>query len=249
MPRVKEPLLWIAGFFIMKRIEYKKGEKIGECVYLEESPKRKSNGVRRALFQCQNCEAKIEFEATISQVKSLHTKSCGCRSIEMAVLTNTKHGQYYRKTYSNWEGIIRRCHDENFKQYKDYGGRGITVYNKWIKEPKLLLDYIELLPDYGKENYTLDRINNNGNYEPGNLRWANRHVQQANHKKSRKNKSGYTGVFFYKNMNKWGASIRVNHETFNLGYYEDIKDAAIARNNYITKNQLFEYPIQKIILK
>ena len=97
------------------------------------------------------------------------------------VLHNSyKHGLSYLREYYIFNTIRARCYNINDHNYKYYGGRGIKIYKRWINNPKLFIDYIKKLPDYGVENYTLDRINNDGNYVPGNLRWASKSIQIQN---------------------------------------------------------------------
>jgi hypothetical protein len=71
--------------------------------------------------------------------------------------------------------MLQRCNNQNFHQYKDYGGRGITVCERWRKFENFLADMGE-----PPEGMSLDRINNDGNYEPGNCRWATKLEQRAN---------------------------------------------------------------------
>jgi len=84
-------------------------------------------------------------------------------------------------TYNSWRDMKRRCHNPNRKAYKNYGGRGIKVCDRWM-------DFVNFLEDMGEcpEGLTLDRINNDGNYEPGNCRWATR-KQQVQNRRDQKN--------------------------------------------------------------
>ena len=94
------------------------------------------------------------------------------------------------------------------------------------------------------EGVTIDRINNNGNYEPGNLRWADLHVQSANQGKRSNNTSGYTGI--EKSRNRYISTIKINYKLKWIGAYHTAYDAAKARDKYIIDNKLFEYPLQTI---
>lgn len=79
----------------------------------------------------------------------------------------------------------RRCLNPNYKDYKGYGGRGITVCEEWKNSFQAYYDYVSKLPHYGEKGYSLDRIDNDGNYEPGNVRWATA-KEQANNRRKRK---------------------------------------------------------------
>jgi len=82
--------------------------------------------------------------------------------------------------YSKWSSIKQRCYNLKNKDYKNYGGRGIKMYSDWINNFESFRLYIEINIGKKEEGYTLDRIDNNGNYEPGNLRWASCKQQTRN---------------------------------------------------------------------
>lgn len=129
----------------------------------------------RCLCACGN-----ECIVRSDNLKNGAVKSCGCLLNEG---NNNKHSMSGTKIYKNWSGIKKRCYNPNCKDYPNYGGRGITMFEIWMDNFQAFYDYVSTLPHFGEKGYSLDRINNDGNYEPGNLRWATK-KQQANNRRS-----------------------------------------------------------------
>lgn len=144
-----------------------------------------TNASHRALWEC-HCEC---GKATIVDSNSLRrgaTKSCGC--LQREYLYSSKrgqrtHGKTKTRLYTVWRGMKQRCLDPNSDNYYRYGGRGITICEEWKNDfsafEKWALDngYDAMAP---RGQCTLDRINNDGNYEPNNCRWATAQVQYYN---------------------------------------------------------------------
>ena len=109
-----------------------------------------------------------------------HTISCGCANRHDGLKT---HGMCYTPTFSSWISMRRRCYDPNMPGYPAYGGSGITVCKEWQDSFEAFFAHMGERP----AGTSLDRIDNDGNYEPGNCRWATRLVQNRNRRNSVEN--------------------------------------------------------------
>ena len=111
-----------------------------------------------------------------NNLRSGASKSCGCWNLENIKEMATTHGKTKTREYEIWSGMKKRCLNPNSKAYSYYGGRGIKICDSWKN------DFTAFLTDMGPcpANLELDRIGNNGNYEPGNCRWATRKEQMQN---------------------------------------------------------------------
>jgi len=156
-----------------------------------------------------------------------------------------EHGLTRHPVYGLWRSIKQRCYNPNASNYKFYGARGIKMYPPWKVDFVLFYEYIISLPNYGEKNLTLDRINNNDNYEPGNLRWVTQHYQICNSKIRKSNTSGYKGVSFYKG--KYRAQICIKGICIYFGQYKTPKEAVKVRDQYIKDHNLKEYPLQILL--
>ncbi len=137
---------------------------------------------KSAFYRCR-CECGREIIVRGLSLRRGDTRSCGCLRREVTAQKNTDnqtHGMYNSKIYKTWVGIKTRCYNSNDNGYKNYGGRGITMYEPWINDFQAFYDYVSQLEHFGEEGFSLDRINNDGNYEPGNLRWTTMKEQSRN---------------------------------------------------------------------
>jgi len=115
-----------------------------------------------------------------SRLRGRVTQSCGCLQRERARKYATRHGRSKTAEYRCWTSMIERCYQENRSDYCRYGGRGIVVCAKWRNSFSEFYDDMGPRPGPG---YSIDRIDNDGNYEPSNCRWATL-KQQARNKRT-----------------------------------------------------------------
>ena len=134
---------------------------------------------RGAQWSCV-CDCGNRVDVSGSQLRNGKTRSCGCLARDL----NTKHGESSRRTpeYSTWHAMLKRCTNPNATGYDNYGGRGIAVCDRWRR-------YENFLADMGRRplGTSIDRRDNDGNYEPGNCRWATAIEQSRNMRSTKLN--------------------------------------------------------------
>ncbi len=160
-----------------KREPMKAGHRYGRLVSVEFSHRNKKNSFWKFKCDCGN-----ETITNIHKARSGCAESCGCarneRAAERLRAQNTKHGMTRTTEYNIWRNMLTRCCDPKHHKYHNYGGRGIKVCAEWQKDFLSFYHYIGPRPSF---KYTLDRYPDpNGNYEPGNCRWATWQQQSRN---------------------------------------------------------------------
>jgi hypothetical protein len=129
------------------------------------------------------CDCGNQF--TIRRDRLIKQNNCNDCANQSRKSKNTKHGDWKSYLYECYHQINQRCNNPNKINYKDYGGRGIKLYEKWNTYESFKEYIINNLGERPSSDYSLDRINNNGHYEPGNVRWATRSQQQRNKRNSK----------------------------------------------------------------
>jgi len=172
------------------------GGKFGRLIVIEKSPKLDKN--KEILW---NCKCTCGKKATVpgSALRNGRTKSCGCLKKEVI----TKHGLSRKNgitppLYSVWNDMISRCYTPSCKAYSHYGGRGIKVCERWRVSFK---NFLKDMEKTWESDLTLERINNDGDYDPNNCKWATRVEQSSNQRKKINQKLGLKEIIEIRDSN------------------------------------------------
>lgn len=128
------------------------------------------------------CDCGKEIILRASNFLYGNSKSCGCKKIDMIRAAATIHGKKHHPLYKIWEAMKRRCLSQKCRNWKNYGGRGIKVCDRWLNSFQNFWD--DMSSGY-KKGLSLDRIDVNGNYCPENCRWVDYKTQARNKRNSR----------------------------------------------------------------
>lgn len=156
------------------------GQRFGRLTVVEQAERSKAGEIR---WRCR-CDCGREIVTQANNLTSGSSKSCGCWKHEKLALDHTTHGGRKTRLYSIWVGMRRRCYEETSVSYKNYGGRGISICDEWRNDFSAFRAWA--LKNGYDDSLSIDRINNDWNYEPRNCRWATPKEQAANRRKRRK---------------------------------------------------------------
>ncbi len=190
-----------------------------------------TNGVRHAIFECTIC--KKHSNVKVSSVKMRGTSKCKTCANKENSKKCIKHELSHTRIHNIWSTMRQRCTNPKTKHYARYGGRGITVHTDW---DDFLTFHKWSIGNGYNDKLTIDRINNDGNYEPSNCRWTTLSEQYHNKEQICNSTTGYIGVA----TNKKTYTCIITHEgvvVFRKGF-KCKHEAANERNKFIIDNDL-----------
>lgn len=184
------------------------GKKFGAWIVLEKAESIKYSNSTVIRYKCQ-CECgKISIVKKQALLRGT-SKSCGCLRAKYCHDANTKHGMSYSKIYTAYKHMKDRCLNSNNKEYRRYGGRGISICDEWLGDNGFDNFYNWSIKNGYSEQLTIDRINNDGNYEPNNCRWTT--VKQQNHNTSQNRLLTYNGETH--DVTEWAELLNIERGT------------------------------------
>ena len=189
-------------------------------------------------IQCKNCSIDIsvcKYELTRKNPHKGLCRVCAMEKKSKDIKAKTSRDDIYLK--KQLRNIKARCSGK-YDKYASYTKKGIQLCVEWKRNPQVFIDWAKA--NGWKRNLTIDRINNDGNYEPNNCRWISNEQNVLESEVSRKSRgvSKYIGVWFRKDTKKWSVDVRVDKKKVNLGCFNNEEDAMMAREKYIIENKI-----------
>lgn len=155
------------------------GTKFNRLLVVADSGRRNGNmTIYKCLCDCGNFAYVDKYK-----LRNGHSKSCGCFKSENLSVIKSTHGWSKTSEYKTWVEIRQRCYNKNIGAYKDYGGRGITVCDRWLESFPNFISDMKAKPS---PKHSIDRIDVNLGYSPENCRWATWEMQQQNKRNTRR---------------------------------------------------------------
>jgi hypothetical protein len=172
--------------------------------------------------RCSCGTEKIIYKSNFDYGRS---RSCGCLRREATRTHGYTSGGRKSPEYSSWVNIKGRMLSEVHRDYPQYGGRGLKLYEPWDEFENFLAD---MGPSPGR-GYSVERVDVNDGYNPDNCIWATQDVQSKNQRRRKNNTSGFNGVSWDSKRGEWQVTISVDYKSISLGRYDNIEDAVAAR--------------------
>lgn len=201
----------------------RKGEIFGRLTVIELSKKSKPKKIYwKCLCQCGNI-----IDVLSNSLISGNTKSCGCLRSELVSNKYSTHKKSTSSEYYTYYSMISRCYNKNNNVYQYYGGRGIKVCDRWLKSFE---NFYKDMGDKPSPKHSIDRINNNGDYEPNNCKWATQSEQTINSR----HVLGQSGYRYIHNIGK-GYRVELTREgnVRRSLVIRDIKNAVKIRDEWV----------------
>lgn len=193
------------------------GQRFGRLVACHVVGKTKQGS---AVWQC-TCDCGSTKDVSSASLVSKSTRSCGCLAKENQPPIMKTHGKTRTPEYNSWRGMHDRCYRPSSRYYEIYGGRGITVCERWSTFENFLAD----MGEKPGPSYSIERRDTNGGYTPDNCMWADKTTQSYNRRSH-----GLPGVYFTR-WNNWQARISKHNKVHILGTFDNLLDAAAARKS------------------
>ena len=200
---------------LMPKFVDRTSQRFGRLVVVEEAGR---NASKKVMWRCL-CDCGKETVVPSGGLVTGNTTSCGCFLKEKI----TKHGGWQKASYNTWRAMMRRCYKQQDKDYCRYGGKGVSVCDRWH-------DYSNFAADMGEPSgdETLDRIDVYGNYEPANCRWAGVRTQNRNIRVRATSTTGVTGVSKTAS-GTYMAKLTVGRKSFYSKCFATLEEASAAR--------------------